>query len=139
MATYFCGSGLTVLLVLIRYMTLLNTCANLGSMWVTPAVLVCIDWVTSTACYASRTSSVVMNYSCGVGEPSTPGEKAEPACLAAGGVCLDKVDGYELMVVVCVALGWLWLRFMRGTVLRLEATKLSEWHVRKPRRDAQAV
>ena len=129
------------------YMTLLNTLANLGTVWVTPVVLLVIDWVTTPACYASRSSSVELPFSCAVPEAAiadlalgttagaasvTTPALALTACAARHGVCADKVDGYEFTVIVCVVMGWAWLYFMRPTVLRLERTKLVNWHVAKP-------
>lgn len=128
-----------------RYMTLLNTLANLGTMWVSPTALMAIDWATVKSCYASVSTSVELTYSCDVlatmADTAAAGlhnattsmppvlRRGPSECSQAGGVCLDKVDGYETVTVVCVALGWLWLFFMRPTVLRLERSKVKSWHV----------
>ena len=128
-------------------MTLLNTLANLGTMWVAPTALMAIDWATVKSCYASISTPVQLSYSCDViasfassGDAAAaalnnttsaiPGLRHGPSeCSRAGGVCLDQVDGYELVTVVCVVLGWLWLWLMRPTVLRMERSKVKSWHV----------
>ena len=85
------------------YMTLLNTIANLGGNW--PSTLALwfvedLDW--------------------------TP---PRWLCGAPAGDACPVIDGYYVESVVCVVLGFLWLKLNRARVLRLQNLDLDAWKI----------
>jgi len=85
------------------YMTILNTLANLGHMWISPLALWAIDTVEARRCVGSPEPGVdprVLSVDRMV-EITPPNATStdcisraqRTACAAAGGVCVEAVDG----------------------------------------------
>lgn len=110
---------------------MLNTIANFGAMWVSPLALTLIDSLTTKACLPHEEAAwgEALDHSC-------DRVRDKVACHDADGVCVDMVDGYELLVVVCTVIGGVWWWFMYPRVKRLEARRLETWH-HKPMQRAQ--
>jgi len=109
-------------------MTILNTLANIGSLCASQAALFLIDWTTVTACYASKRGTVTLPYDCTAHAVSNSTVMASE-CQMNQGVCLNRIDGYEFMAVVCLILGMLWLKVMKPVLVRLQRSKVYSWHI----------
>ena len=92
------------------YMTLLNTIANLGGNW--PSTLALwfvedLDWTPPA-------------WLC------TPAAATEAAAAATS---CPTIDGYYVQSVICVTLGFLWLKLNRKRVQRLQNADLESWKI----------
>lgn len=98
------------------YMTLLNTVTNLGGNWPATAALWMVDSLTFSRCQ---------------GAPAGPlpcGSKEDrQACTSQGGSCVTAVDGYNIEMVLCIVLGFLWLLYARRRAHWLQSLPLSAW------------
>ncbi|XP_054715943.1 acetyl-coenzyme A transporter 1-like isoform X2 [Uloborus diversus] len=95
------------------YMTLLNTVCNLGGNWPSTTALWMVDALTFKAC----------------SEPTLSCDTKELAakCVESGHECLIRADGYYVETVACILFGFLWLRWGRGAVRRLQNLPPSAW------------
>eukprot|EP00897_Mesotaenium_endlicherianum_P005807 jgi/Mesen1/5254/ME000263S04355 len=119
------------------YLTLLNTIANLGSAWPKFFVFLLVDMLTVQACRDPGLGQ-------GLGQPQHHGMGAEGdlsglacplksstdvvnACVEAGGVCVQQVDGFyalsTFMIVVGAIVGWAY----RAQLKRLESARSESW------------
>jgi len=112
------------------YMTLLNTISNLGSKWPNSTALWLLPKLTLSVCEnaISRASASAdfnfLDYYCNT-------EQSKKQCVAAGGVCNMKLDGYTVQIVGAAVIGLIWIAVMRERVLHLQSLPLSEWLVSK--------
>ncbi|PRD32018.1 UNVERIFIED_CONTAM: Acetyl-coenzyme A transporter 1 [Trichonephila clavipes] len=95
------------------YMTLLNTICNLGGNWPSTLALWFVDPLTSKACENPT-------FSCDTKELA---EK----CTEAGHQCLTVWDGYYVETIICIIFGFLWLKWGRSVVRRLQQLPMSAW------------
>ena len=102
------------------YMTLLNTLTNLGSNWVSTAVLYSADHLTWKAC------------SLGGGPCRTAAE--EKNCGMLGGACRPYIDAYYIQVAMCTLAGIVWIIWNYGRMMRLQDLPLSAWQVQSDSR-----
>ena len=56
---------------------------------------------------------------------------AEDACIANGGECLIKYDGFFVEVGICLVVGILWYLFMFKKVTHLQRMKSHQWKVKQ--------
>ncbi|KAG7188580.1 hypothetical protein KM043_008210 [Ampulex compressa] len=98
------------------YMTLLNTVCNLGGNWPATAALWFVDPLTFRQC------SVDPSNDC-----STTSEKE--LCVSLSGVCNKQFDGYYIESVLCLIIGFLWLRWGRRKIDFLQSRPMSAWKI----------
>jgi PAT family acetyl-CoA transporter-like MFS transporter 1 len=48
-------------------------------------------------------------------------------CVDAGGECITDIDGYYIETVICICIGFLWLRWKRHTTIQLQDQHPSTW------------
>ncbi|CAG5136298.1 unnamed protein product, partial [Candidula unifasciata] len=94
------------------YMTLLNTCANLGGTWPSTLTLWVVDYLTWKSCSTGGDCS---------------NSDQEKTCSASGGTCYTYIDGYYLLTLVCSIVGVLWLRSRSSQVRRLGELSEKSW------------
>ncbi|XP_068699188.1 acetyl-coenzyme A transporter 1-like [Montipora foliosa] len=97
------------------YLTLLNTAANFGGNWCQTLALWMVDGLTWTTCVGA---SITGNCS---------GKINAKACTDAGGVCETLIDGYYVESIICVVLGFLWLRWKGQKTRSLQDLPESVW------------
>ncbi|XP_055952925.1 acetyl-coenzyme A transporter 1-like isoform X2 [Argiope bruennichi] len=95
------------------YMTLLNTICNLGGNWPSTLALWLVDSLTTTGCENPE-------FSCDTKELALQ-------CTQAGHKCLTVRDGYYVEAVICTIFGFLWIRWGRRTVRKLQQLPVSAW------------
>lgn len=96
------------------YMTLLNTICNLGGTWPSTLALWFVDPLTSRRCQNAP------QLSCDTKELAAK-------CEEAGHKCLTILDGFYVETAVCVIIGFLWMRWGRSAIRRLQNLPLSAW------------
>ncbi|CAF1373492.1 unnamed protein product [Didymodactylos carnosus] len=100
------------------YMTLLNTLSNLGTVWISTAVLYAADYLTWKTCSLSDTKCY------------TPEE--EKKCQMLGGFCTHAhIDSYYLEVIFCTIVGIIWLLWKYRAIDRLQNLPARAWQVRE--------
>lgn len=111
-------------------MTFLNTMANLGSMWISPLVLVAIDKLTSRSCTATIAAGRD-----GLPPPDTGlcsshdgGAAGAAACAAAGGACVTARDGFAIVTALSTLYCAVWWLTMRSTVTKLQDSPPEAWN-----------
>ncbi|KAL2161250.1 hypothetical protein VTH06DRAFT_8470 [Thermothelomyces fergusii] len=114
------------------YMTLLATVCNLGGTFPRFFVLRMVDAFTSAACVPAGPGAAA--------PPAAPSSCAVQAdkerCLAAGGVCEMRRDGYYIVNVLCVLVGLVtFVSFIRPKVLQLQALPLRAWRLSPSSKD----
>lgn len=99
------------------YMTLLNTLSNLGSIWPATTALWFVDPLTFRQCSSdpSNDCSTVV--------------KREICTNTHNGVCNMQLDGYYIESVLCLIIGFAWLRWGRQTIDTLQTRPLSAWKI----------
>ncbi|CAF2995276.1 unnamed protein product [Rotaria socialis] len=97
------------------YMTLLNTLTNLGSSWVSTAVLYSADFLTWKKCTLSD------------GGCRTPAD--EKNCAMLGGICRPFIDPYYIAVAISTIAGIIWIIWKYQTMMRLQDLPISSWKV----------
>ncbi|CAF1293845.1 unnamed protein product [Rotaria sordida] len=97
------------------YMTLLNTLTNLGSSWISTAVLYSADFLTWKKCTLSDDRC------------RTPAE--EKNCALLGGICRPYIDPYYISVTISTIAGIIWIIWKYGTMMRLQDLPISSWKV----------
>jgi PAT family acetyl-CoA transporter-like MFS transporter 1 len=112
------------------YMTLLNTIANLGWMWVAPLALLAMEAIETHTCQAGDGAIQVDG-----GGTAWGADCATPAslerCTAQQGQCVEVRDGFSMVSAVCFVLGIVWFVVMAPRAAALQAAPLSAW--RAPR------
>eukprot|EP00035_Acanthoeca_spectabilis_P004197 m.100104 g.100104 ORF g.100104 m.100104 type:complete len:542 (+) comp12480_c0_seq2:86-1711(+) len=103
------------------YMTLLNTIANLGSLFSKQVVTYGVDVCSFRECMVDGKSTG----SCNI--PS--GSKDDAICTAGGGTCDLVVDGYYVMLFVCAIFGVLWWFFFESRLLDIQKEPTVSWRV----------
>jgi hypothetical protein len=106
------------------YMTLLNTFANIGSMWPRYLTLKAIGALTVRHCQLPASSE--MDQGAGLPNGFDP-SKCDAKCTEAGGVCSTDRDGFLIMVLIGTAYGFLWLLLMRRRTVELETMDKTQW------------
>ncbi|XP_015905185.1 acetyl-coenzyme A transporter 1 [Parasteatoda tepidariorum] len=99
------------------YMTILNTFLNLGRNWSSTVALWLVDVLTYKTCENPI-------YNCNNAETASK-------CMAAGHKCVTTVDGFSVESVACVIFGFLWLRWGRKVIVKLQGTLSSDWKTTK--------
>ncbi|XP_028418748.1 acetyl-coenzyme A transporter 1-like [Dendronephthya gigantea] len=99
------------------YMTLLNTLSNLGGVWTSTTALWFVDVLTWKSCIGTTNTTDV---SCNT-------KLDEKLCMDSGGTCITDIDGYYIETVICVCIGFLWLRWKRNTTKKLQDQHPSTW------------
>ncbi|EDO34028.1 predicted protein [Nematostella vectensis] len=99
------------------YMTLLNTITNLGGNWGPTVALWLVDELTWSQCLGLP------------GDEQSPCGNAllQKTCTDAGGKCAITVDGYYIESVICVVIGFLWLRWKARDCRRLQELPPEAW------------
>ncbi|CAB3993113.1 Acetyl-coenzyme A transporter 1 [Paramuricea clavata] len=98
------------------YMTLLNTLSNLGGVWTSTTALWFVDVLTWKSCVGANTTHVTCS-----------SKLNEKMCTDAGGNCITDIDGYYIETVICICIGFLWLRWKRHTTSQLQDQDPSTW------------
>ena len=120
------------------YMTLLNTCSNLGALSAKILVTYGIDVFTWRQCTpitahtnafdggdgAAAANSDVLG-ACAIAS----GEKDDPTCTARGGECVYSVDGYYIVLLVCFTVGVAWWVAFKGLLDKIQRRSLEDWRV----------
>nr|CAG4641622.1 EOG090X04K8 [Eurycercus lamellatus] len=102
------------------YMTLLNTVCNLGGNWPSTLAMWSVDTLTWKSCQLANDESNVN--SC-----QTAAETL--ACTEMGGKCNVDIDGFYIESLICIVIGFIWLRWGRKTIEQLQAKDESAWKV----------
>ncbi len=113
------------------YMTLLNTIANLGWMWVAPLALMAMEALERHQCFAPEEGAAAappagQQWGFACEEPA-----ARDMCVAAGGACEEVSDGFSMVCAITFVLGIVWYVIMSPRAAALQAAPLSAW--RAPR------
>ncbi|XP_053204545.1 acetyl-coenzyme A transporter 1-like [Panonychus citri] len=95
------------------YMTLLNTITNLGGNWPSFTSLWLLDYSTFKHCS-------IDGFSCNTKETLA-------TCTAAGGQCNTTIDGYYVEVIVLTFIGFLWLKWARKRIEKIESLPAANW------------
>ena len=102
------------------YMTLLNTCSNLGSLSAKILITYGIDMFTWRQCKRLPATAGAGDVSANNGGEAlgacsiASGEKGDPSCSAKGGECVYAVDGYYVMLLLCFVVGVAWWVSFKG-------------------------
>ena len=108
------------------YMTLLNTVANLGSMWPRWFVLNAIQALSQRACLQQPGAAAAWSPEAAAALTcASAGDTA--ACAAVGGACTTVADGYPTIVLVSCVVGVIWWLAMRPTLRMLEEAPRGAW------------
>eukprot|EP01104_Vermistella_antarctica_P004220 TRINITY_DN14711_c0_g1_i1.p1 TRINITY_DN14711_c0_g1~~TRINITY_DN14711_c0_g1_i1.p1 ORF type:complete len:645 (+),score=92.82 TRINITY_DN14711_c0_g1_i1:352-2286(+) len=111
------------------YLTLLNTCSNLGGTWPKFFVLAAVDYFTEKSCVGSRPSENgdVDEFHYRYATSRCNGSALGKSCVDLGGRCVVETEGYYLVSSACILVGaFLYLFWIRKVVPRLEA-KSASW------------
>lgn len=95
------------------YMTLLNTITNLGGSWPSFVSLWLLDILTFKHC--------------SIGGSSCDSPESLKKCTLEGGQCKVTVDGYFVEVIILTVIGYLWLKWARGKIERIQFLSPSSW------------
>ncbi|XP_035734293.1 acetyl-coenzyme A transporter 1-like [Vespa mandarinia] len=105
------------------YMTLLNTLSNLGANWPATAALWFVDPLTLRQCSTDASNDC-----------STLAEKQ--LCTSTnGGTCIMQLDGYYIESLLCLIIGFSWLRWGKRKVNFLQARPISAWKINLTRQN----
>ncbi|CAK9819376.1 Acetyl-coenzyme A transporter 1 [Anthophora quadrimaculata] len=99
------------------YMTLLNTLSNLGGNWPATAALWFVDPLTFRQCSTDSSNDC-----------STI-SKRELCANTGNGVCNMQLDGYYIESVLCLIIGFAWLRWGRRKIDMIQMRPMSAWKV----------
>lgn len=99
------------------YMTLLNTLSNLGGNWPATAALWFVDPLTFRQCSTDPFNDC-----------STIAER-EACANTQNGVCTMQLDGYYIESILCLLIGFSWLRWGQRKLDYLQARPMSAWKV----------
>ncbi|KAH7958499.1 hypothetical protein HPB49_002081 [Dermacentor silvarum] len=98
------------------YMTLLNTITNLGSNWPATLSLWMVDSLTFKRCVGATK-----------GWLHCSSKEDHDACSSQRGICNTTLDGYNIEMVLCIMLGFLWLLYARRKAHWLQSLPQSAW------------
>uniref|UniRef100_A0A023GL28 Putative acetyl-coa transporter n=1 Tax=Amblyomma triste TaxID=251400 RepID=A0A023GL28_AMBTT len=98
------------------YMTLLNTICNLGGNWPATAALWMMDSLTFKRCVGALQ-----------GWPLCSSKEHLETCTSQGGTCETTIDGYNIEMVLCIVLGFVWLLYARRRAHWLQSLPQSAW------------
>ncbi|XP_034949365.1 acetyl-coenzyme A transporter 1 [Chelonus insularis] len=98
------------------YMTFLNTLSNLGGNWPATATLWFVEPLTWRQCTSDAANDC-----------STSIESQQ--CIESGGICHTILDGYYIESILCVIIGFLWLRWGEKKINFLQLRPMSSWQV----------
>jgi len=104
------------------YMTLLNTISNLGSKWPNSASLYIMDYLTHKEC-TDELGHIILKAQKGVCQASST------ACQDASGSCVVVTEGYYVQVVLCTAIGLVWLVLFKSTIQDLQRLPQRSWRL----------
>nr|CAI5869779.1 unnamed protein product [Callosobruchus analis] len=108
------------------YMTLLNTCCNLGGNWPTILALYFVDPLTWKQCVGGAEE---FDNTC-----RTSTEK--DLCVSKGGKCETTIDGFYIETVICIMIGFLWLSLWgRKTINYIQSLSDNAWKLNKRKTD----
>lgn len=102
------------------YMTLLNTVTNLGGNWPSTLSLWLVDKLIIQECDQVCKEPVAIN------STSIPTNSSIPVCEK---VCKTMSDGYYPECLICVVLGFVWLKWGGGKLRKLQELPPSAWMV----------
>lgn len=117
------------------YMTLLNTLANLGGNWPSTMSLWLVDKLTMKNCTEVCTKSSTLNAttispsdlsSSSTLTTTTPIPQSKVVCHTD---CITTFDGYYLECACCVLFGFMWLRWGRNRLRKLQSLPPVAWSV----------
>ncbi|XP_022652896.1 acetyl-coenzyme A transporter 1-like isoform X2 [Varroa jacobsoni] len=98
------------------YMTFLNTLSNLGGNWPTTLAFWALDYTTYK--------------SCTIGGHNCSGQEGQQECTNLGGQCRTLLDGYYVVSLVSIVIGFLWFAlFGKRTAQYLQRLKHDAWAV----------
>ncbi|KAH8042092.1 hypothetical protein HPB51_021176 [Rhipicephalus microplus] len=98
------------------YMTLLNTVSNLGSSWPATVALWMVDSFTFKRCVGASEAWLYCS-----------SKEDKNICSSQKGTCETTIDGYNIEMVFCIALGFLWLLYARRKANWLQSLPQSAW------------
>ncbi|VEN54069.1 unnamed protein product [Callosobruchus maculatus] len=108
------------------YMTLLNTCCNLGGNWPTILALYFVDPLTWKQCVGGAEA---LDNTC-----RTSTEK--DLCVSKGGKCVTTIDGFYVETVICIVIGFLWLSLWgKKTINYIQTLNDNAWKLNKRKTD----
>ncbi|CAH1993958.1 unnamed protein product [Acanthoscelides obtectus] len=108
------------------YMTLLNTCTNLGGNWPTILALYFVDPLTWKQCEGGVEA---IDNAC-----RTSVER--DLCVSKGGKCVTTIDGFYIETVICIVIGFLWLWLWGSkTIKYIQALNENAWKLAKRKTD----
>lgn len=113
------------------YLTLLNTLANVGVVVPKLAVFAAIDWLTVKQCVSTKNGSVLTNIAHSVcGSSSSSGSAESNACVAAGGTCVMLRDGFYVLSVCSIVVGFLMTAWLNKALPKLDTLPPSAWRAK---------
>lgn len=98
------------------YMTLLNTITNLGGNWPATLALWMVESFTFKRCVGAAKDWL-----------SCSSKEDLDTCSSQGGTCETTIDGYNIEMVLCIMLGFLWLLYARRRAHWLQSLPQSAW------------
>lgn len=98
------------------YMTLLNTITNLGGNWPATLALWMVESLTFKRCVGAAKDWL-----------SCSSKEDLDTCSSQGGTCETTIDGYNIEMVLCILLGFLWLLYARRRAHWLQSLPQSAW------------
>nr|SVE74125.1 EOG090X04K8 [Daphnia barbata] len=104
------------------YMTLLNTVCNLGGNWPSTLALWSVDALTWKRCHLENSIDNGANKCRDSVETLT--------CTEAGGQCIVELDGFYVESLICIIIGFLWLRWGGKVIQQLQSKDQRAWKVR---------
>lgn len=110
------------------YMTLLNTIANLGWMWVAPVALLAMEALEKHSCMPPALGAPPASQPWGFDCEAAPGKEL---CIEAQGECVEIRDGFSMVCGITFVLGIVWYVVMAPRAARLQAAPIAAW--RAPR------
>nr|CAG4650903.1 EOG090X04K8 [Simocephalus serrulatus]SVE94181.1 EOG090X04K8 [Simocephalus serrulatus] len=106
------------------YMTLLNTVCNLGGNWPSTLALWAVDLLTWKSCHSpDALDSNILENKC-----SNAAETL--ACTENGGQCVVELDGFYIESLICIVIGFTWLRWGQKIIQNLQSKDENAWKVR---------
>ena len=118
-------------------MTFFTTINNLGTRWPISLNLWLVDMITYKNCMETKErNSTVHVWKNSTSDASldmyTCYEQVEvDACESAGGACVVSVDGFYILSIGCVIIGYLWYVWAGQAVRKWQQLDVSEWRVHK--------
>jgi len=120
------------------YMTLLNTIANLGWMWVAPVALMAMEWLEKHQCMPPAdppSTGAPGGHPWGFDCSSTAGQQQ---CTQAAGECIEVTDGFSMVCGITFVMGIVWYVVMAPRAAALQAAPIAAWRAPRPPGNAAA-